>query len=182
MLDECSLPNGPRLRENAGIAEKGRIAMRTRSFIGAGLLIVLLTNSQAQQEQRFVLLPPGESNSLAEEFPRKGPDRIDGSWQPKIAQIKALEANLSHVSDLTSNYEPNGETVEHPDRFFRQYVAVVRGGQLLIYINALCDVHNRPEWRNHLVPVFTGGNCFWQAWYDPATGSFSELSVNGGRS
>jgi hypothetical protein len=153
--------------------------MRTRYFIGASLLIVLLIGAQAQQEQRFVLLPSSAANSLAEQYPRKGPDRIDGSWQPTISQIKVLEANLHNISNLTSFDDPNGQKIEHPDRYFRQYVAVVRAGVRLIYINALCDVYHRPEWRNHLVRVLDGGNCFWQVWYDPATGSFSDLAVNG---
>ena len=153
--------------------------MRTHNFIGVGFLIVLLTGAQAQQEQRFVLLPPSQANSLAEKYERKGPDRIDGTWQPTTSQIQALEANLSRISDLRSYDAPNGEQIEYPDRYFRQYVAVIRAGERLIYINALCDVRNIPQWRNQLVSVYDGGNCFWQAWYDPATGSFSELAVNG---
>jgi hypothetical protein len=161
--------------------------MRIRNFIGAGLLSVLLIGARAQPEQRpeqmFVLLPPSEATSLAEKYERKGPDRIDGSWQPNLTQIKALEANLSRISDLRSDDAPsiekNDKKIDHPDRYFRQYVAVVRAGQRLIYINALCDTHNSPGWRSHLVSDFGGGYCFWQAWYDPATESFSDLTVNG---
>ena len=153
--------------------------MRIRNFIGAGFLIVLLTSAQAQQEQRFVLLPSIEAKSLAEKYDRKGPDRIDGSWRPAPSQIQALEANLSRISDLRSYDAPNGEQIEHPDRYFRQYVAAIRAGERLIYINALCDVRDVPQWRNHLVSPSDGTHCFWQAWYDPATGGFSELAVSG---
>lgn len=152
--------------------------MQARNLIGTGFLLFLVC-AQAQQEQRFVLLPPRESNTLAEEFPRKGPERIDGSWQPTIAQIQTLETNLSRISDLTSDDNPNAQKIDHPDRYFRQYVAVVRAGERLIYINALCNVHSKPEWRTRLIRVLDGGNCYWQAWYDPVTGTFSELTVNG---
>ena len=153
--------------------------MPASNLVGAGLLIALLTGAEAQQEQRFVLLPPSAATSVAELYPRKGPDRIDGSWQPKLAQIKALEAHLQDISKLRSYDAPDGAQIDHPDRYFRQYVAVVRAGEPVIYVNALCDVYDRPQWRQKFIPISDGGNCFWQAWYDPATATFSELAVNG---
>lgn len=153
--------------------------MRTRNFIGVCLLLFLLINVKAQQEQRYVLLPHSESNTLADRYPRKGPDRIDGSWQPKLSQIEALEAHLQDISKLKSDDTPNGKQIDHPDRYLRQYVAVIQGGEPLIYINALCNVHSNPDWRHRLILVSDGGNCYWQAWYDPATATYFDLTING---
>lgn len=160
------------------MAKKGTVLMRTRNFIGACLLLLLLINAQAQQELRYVLLPPSESNTLADRYPRKGPDRIDGIWQPTTSQIKALESNLQNISSLRSDDAPNGQQIDHPARYFRQYVAVIQGGEPLIYINSLCNVHANPDWRHHLVSAFGGGNCYWQAWYDPATATYFDLTIN----
>ena len=142
-------------------------------------LIFLITGAQGQQEQRFVLLPASEANSLARMYPKNGPEKIDGSWQPTKSQIETLEANLSHISDLRSGGAPNGEKIAHPEQYYRQYVPVVRDGQKLIYVNALCEVRFSTDWREHVAIVMDGGNCFWQAWYNPATEKFLTLYING---
>ena len=126
-----------------------------------------------------MLLPASEVGSFARMYPTKGPERIDGSWQPTNDDIDTIEANLHYISDLRSFGAPNGEKIEHPDTYFRQYLAVFRGGQKRIYINAMCDVKYSTDWRTHLAIVMDGGNCFWQAWYDPATQKFLSLMING---
>jgi hypothetical protein len=161
------------------LQENRRITVGRRTLAIACLLIFLTTYARTQQEQRFVLLPEREANSLAKMYPKDGPDRINGGWQPSQPQIQSLEANLPHVSDLRSGGAPNGEKITHPELYFRQYVAVVRAGQKLIYVNAICQIRYAPDWREHVAVVMDGGNCFWQAWFDPATQKFSELYING---
>ena len=145
----------------------------------ASILIFLFTGAQGQQERRFVLLPASEAINLARMYPKKGPERIDGGWQPTQSQIETLEANLPHVSDLRSFGAPKGETIDHPEQYYRQYLAVIRAGQNLIYVNALCHVQYISDWRDHIAIVMDGGHCFWQAWYDPATEKFLTLYING---
>ena len=153
--------------------------MRIRNLIVASLLTSFFAGAQAQQESRFVLLPAGEAGSLAREYPKDGPDRIDGSWQPTKAIIDDLEASLPRISELRSFGAPNSAKIEHPGSYFRQYLAVIRGGKKKIYVNAMCDVTYSVDWRTHLATVTDGGNCFWQAWFDPATGKFTDLYING---
>ena len=153
--------------------------MITKKAIISGLLVFLLSAAFGQQEEHFVLLPESEASSLAKMYPKNGPEKIDGSWQPSKSEIDALEANLSHISELKSFGAPRGESIPHPEKYFRQYVAVIRAEHRLIYINAFCDVRDISYWHDHLAIVMDGGNCFWQAWYDPATSKFSGLSVNG---
>ena len=153
--------------------------MSTRKFVVAVLLVFLNICAHGQQEQRFVLLPASEARSLAEMYPEEGPDKIDGDWQPTKLQIENLEANLHHLSDLRSFGAPKGEKIERPEQYFRQYLAVVRDGQNLIYINSFCQTQYVSNWRNHIAIVMDGGNCFWQAWYDPATEKFLSLYING---
>ncbi|MGA2832046.1 MAG: hypothetical protein ABSE55_03145 [Terracidiphilus sp.] len=153
--------------------------MRARKIVVASFLIFLAAYANGQQEQRFVLLPASEARNLAEMYPKDGPEKINGSWQPTKSQIESLEANLHHVSDLKSFGAPKSERIEHPEQYFRQYLAVVRDGQNLIYINSFCQIQNISNWRNHIAIVMDGGTCFWQARYDPATERFLNLYING---
>ncbi|MGD0801761.1 MAG: hypothetical protein ABR906_10630 [Terracidiphilus sp.] len=153
--------------------------MSPRNFVVAVFLIVLNTCIHGQQRQQYVLLPSTETNNLANMFPKDGQEKIDGSWQPTKSQIETLETNITRISDLRSFGAPKGEKIEHPENYFRQYLAVVRAGKNLIYVNALCEVQYNIDWRNHVAIVWDGGNCYWQAWYDPATEKFSNLYING---
>jgi hypothetical protein len=153
--------------------------MRAGKLIITYLLVSLVGGAYGQQEKRFVLLPEGEANSLAKMYPKSGPEKIDGSWQPSRSQIESLEAHLPRISDLTSYGAPKGEKVEHPEQYFRQYLPIVRAGQKLIYVNSLCQTQYISDWRIHIAIVMDGGNCFWQAWYDPTTEKFISLYING---
>lgn len=153
--------------------------MRTRKLVIASTLIFLIMGAQGQQEKRFVLLPASEVSSLAKDYPKDGPEKIDGSWQPTTSQIETLEANLPKLSTLRNAGAPNGEKIEHPEQYYRQYLAVIRAGRKLIYVNALCQVGNISYWRDHLYEIMDGGKCAWQVWYDPVTDKFLSLSING---
>jgi hypothetical protein len=153
--------------------------MRKRTLMWSILIAFLVISAQAQQVQHYVFLPESEAKNLARNFPKSGPDKIDGGWRPSESQIQALEANLRHISELRDGSAPNGERIEHPDTYFRQYLGVVRAGRKLIYVNALCDVADIPYWRDHIAIVADGGKCFWQSWYDPSTGKFLDINING---
>jgi hypothetical protein len=131
-------------------------------------VFAFLMSAQGQQEQRFVILPGRAAGSIANQ----------GSWRPTKADIDGLEANLSKVSALTAEGWPSNVHIDHPKQYFRQYVAVIRGGQRRIYVNAFCDEHLRSHWRDQLVVVQDGATCFWQALYDPVTNRFSNLRIN----
>jgi hypothetical protein len=145
----------------------------------SNLFCLLTTIAIGQQEQRFALLPAGEASRLAQMYPKRGPEAIEGSWQPTKEQIDTLETNIQSVTELRNFGAPHGEKIAHPEQYFRQYLGVVRGGKMRIYVNAMCDVKAEPDWRDHLEIVMDGGSCFWQAWYDPTSGKFLELSING---
>jgi hypothetical protein len=156
------------------------ITMRKRNLIGAALLIGLIAGAQGQHEQWSVVLPASEAKMAANFYPKRGPERIDGTWEASKTQIDALEANLSHISDLKGRGGTTGGRIEHPDRYFRQYIAVLRTGNKRIFINAFCDdITPSPIWRDHFYVILDGGSCVWYALYDPSTGSISDLEMNG---
>jgi hypothetical protein len=143
--------------------------MRRRWFMLAALSLSLSAIGQGRQEPRFVLLPASEAVQIGSK----------NSWSPTTADIEGLEANLSHISKLPSRGWKPTQFVLHPDRYFRQYVAVVNAGERKIFINAMCDVSSTPDWRTRIILTADGGSCFWYVTYDPATKKFSGLEING---
>jgi len=132
------------------------------------LLFMLVTGAQAQQDARFVLLPARAASGIANQ----------GTWKPTKADIDAVEANISQVSSLKSGGRSPAIHIDHPERYFRQYVPIIQAGQKRLYVNAFCD-EPPPYWHSRLVVAITdGGTCYWQALYDPATKKFSHLRIN----
>jgi len=156
-----------------------RQAIRKGIQLLGGLFFLSFVCAQAQQTQRFALLRETEASLLRQMYPKSGPNRFEGGWQPTSSQIEALETNLPHISELHNGGNPKGQGITHPETYYRQYLPVVRAGKKLIYVNAICDAKYIPDWRTHFAAVMDGGPCFWQAWYDPSNGTFAELTVNG---
>jgi hypothetical protein len=63
-------------------------------------------------------------------------------------------------------------------KYKRQYLGFVLNGQKKIFINFFCDPFNI-DWKRQLVSVFDGGDCFFRVTYDVASGTFSDLRLNG---
>jgi hypothetical protein len=123
----------------------------------------------------FVLLPASETIAYSQRFAESGV-HVE-SWEPTVADIDGAETSLSQISALSDN-NPGGH-IEHPDQYFRQYLAVSIAGKKSIFLNAVCTVQEDNVWRKRLVFVFDGGKCFWHATYDPSTRKFSGLRING---
>ena len=101
-----------------------------------------------------------------------------GSWEPSTADIDGLEEGLAHVSELKITGWSSNIHIEHPELYFRQYIGVSHRKQRRIYINAFCDDPPPSDWRDHFYTVIDGAACYWQALYDPATKTFSTLTIN----
>jgi hypothetical protein len=153
--------------------------VQTLRFLITGFAFFLIAAAQGQQEQRFVVLPASEVKAVANFYPKSGPGKIDGTWSPNMADIDGLEANLPYVAEMKGYKGRCCAATMPPDTYYRQYVAVLQGGEKRIFINALCQVEPTENWRDRFIGVFDGGNCFWHAMYNPATGHFSDLMVNG---
>lgn len=64
------------------------------------------------------------------------------------------------------------------DQYFAQFVGITRDGQPLIHANFFCDDFGM-DWRSDIVIVCDGGSCFFSVEYDPATGAYQNLMING---
>ncbi len=109
-------------------------------------------------------------DTCSRDSPARHPGQIGGYWEPSHQQIEQLESRQDALTP----------TIAEPREFDRQYVGVVIQGQQLIYINAF-KLPNDPPVKpaREAIKVCDGGSAFWGALYDPQTGAFSQIAVNG---
>ncbi len=150
--------------------------MNLKALIGL-VLFFALTPPQVPETQRYVVLPPHSQASIA---PVLLWDKGSySSWTPSQADIEGLEARLSQVSKLKiRGWESTPIRIEHPEKYFRQYIGVRHDGKRRIYINTFCVDPPPSDWRTRLVVVIDGATCFWHAFYDPDTKTFTDLTIN----
>ena len=58
-----------------------------------------------------------------------GPLKVDRTWTPRRVDLDRLELRLPRISGLSSTGDMptvNGFHIQHPNQFYRQYVAVVQ--------------------------------------------------------
>ena len=136
-----------------------------------------VTQAAPKHRPNFVLLPATEIATYADHFADSKP-RLE-NWEPTVGDINDLEAALPQVAS-SSNREPDlNRHIDDPGQYFRQYLPVEVNGKKTIFVNALCSIKPEEDWRKHLIIVRDGGKCYWNAIYDPATQTFSNLVVNG---
>jgi hypothetical protein len=141
------------------------------------VLLMLSANVFAQEKKPFVLLPDSSAHNVLHLCSRVGLQRVDGSWRPTRAEIELLESRLVDILQLQSKGAVKDIRISQPNRYYRQYIAVVVRGHKLIYLNAFS--HNPPSsWRTRLVDICDTGPQEWGVLYDPETGHFSELRTN----
>jgi hypothetical protein len=88
-----------------------------------------------------------------------------------------MESRLESISRLRG---VTGKQIEHPGKYYRQYVGIVAGERKFIYINAFCETFPKLlDWQQRPLDACDGGDCFWSAVYDPLSGEFSDLQING---
>ncbi|MBN1771937.1 MAG: hypothetical protein JXB32_11780 [Deltaproteobacteria bacterium] len=117
---------------------------------------------------------------------------VDGVWQPSRDDLDRLLAGLP--ARLESDRDTRGKVVaerlrrflagERPDaswdRYGVQVVGVAAGDRRLVYANFYCNPRNAlragPQ---ELVMVLDGGTCYFQVWFDPASGEYPRVVING---
>lgn len=130
--------------------------------IKAGQSWVVTRNSTAAQ----VL------DTCSRDSPARHDGAVGGYWVPTVEQVAQLETRLAQLQPTIA--DPAGDD--------RQYVGIVYRGKQVIYVNAF-----RPHDDSELDPsvdavrVCGGGGSFWGAVFDPASGTFSEIAVNGAK-
>lgn len=105
-------------------------------------------------------------------------NNLEDYWTPNAEDIAQLEANLPAFLEANAEQFNRDIVAELPD-YIRQYLGYTVEGQRLIYVNAVCGHGGNYDWRNELIGVEDGGDCYFQVVYNFETGEFSELIVNG---
>jgi hypothetical protein len=95
-------------------------------------------------------------------------------WTPEIADVLKLERLLPAY--LRRAHKPVWKRVAS---YKRQYFGLVKKGRWIVHASFFCDAHGK-DWRSLPVIVKDGGDCYFEVEYDPKTGRFSQLAINGG--
>lgn len=131
---------------NDGPLNKNRFfAIFICKVIGALILFVIIC--YAQQSGTSVLLPESAATTVSI---CTGKKEICKGWKPTKEDIQGLEANLSQISHLKSNWRDANIHIDYPKRYFWQYLSVTITGENLIYVNAFC-VSCCSRWGNLLL-------------------------------
>jgi hypothetical protein len=133
---------------------------------------------QNMQGERWVIFPEAlaKEQGIATWFLNSG--QTAEYWTPSEKDVLALEEGL--VSYLQNNSDRFYETPvwEKLDDYNRQYIGVILDGKRIVYANFFCSNTGR-NWRKEFIFVLDGGECFFQFKYDPNSGEFFDLQVNG---
>lgn len=104
----------------------------------------------------------------------------ENTWTPAITDVAQLEADLPTFLQSAEDpwLRPDPPIWERVPDYYRQYFGIVENGEEIIYANFFCD-NDQPNWRSDYVMVMDGGDCYFQVKYNPSTGQFFDLMVNG---
>jgi hypothetical protein len=141
------------------------------------LLPAILSCASGPRSPRGSVSLP-DASPIANQCSRPDPPQHESTWQPGPEDIRALEMRLGTLERIKARGCCLLDArIGHIGHYYLQYVGIVSHGRRLIYINGFED--DRPDWRTTLVSACDGGEGFWGAVFDPATGRFSDLAFNG---
>jgi hypothetical protein len=100
-------------------------------------------------------------------------------WTPSETDVPAVEKGLvSFLQNNSERFYAGTPVWEKLDDYNRQYSGIILDGKRTVYANFFCDSTGR-DWRKEFIFVLDGGACFFQLKYDPNSGEFFDLQVNG---
>jgi hypothetical protein len=94
--------------------------MRIRNLL---VLFAFVAGAQAQLETHFVVLSSSAAKSI---------NAVQTTWSPTKVDIDDAEANISQVAILKAEGWSSMIHIDHPERYFRQYVPVRRAKKGLV--------------------------------------------------
>lgn len=144
----------------------------------AACLVMTACVSLPVDSDRSVVLTGAEARRLLHQCSRATPENVQELWIPSPEQIGQLEAALGSVRrSKASQCCLVGGKVREPGEAYRQYTGVVVGSRRLIYVNAFEG--EQPDWQGKAIVLCDGGLSAWGVIFDPETGRFEDLAING---
>ncbi len=137
------------------------------------LCVVLVFSSCHRAPATYLsglLLPPWYASILRRPCSRPGPPPFDDTWQPSETDLALLNSRLPRLTRLRARCCIKGQRIRDLRHYSLHYLPIVHSGHQLIYIVGSIG---------GAVDVCDGGGGYWGALNDPATGTFSDLNVNG---
>lgn len=138
------------------------------------------TASSEMVTKMYTVLIGEEANGISMQCSRANPPQFTDTWVPDDKMVLSVEANLDKIEHLAPNLCClRNVHISNVRGYFRQYVGIISEGRRLIYINAFRGPNTRKNWLTAPVIACDGGTSFWGAIFDPDTGEFSQLAING---
>jgi hypothetical protein len=100
-----------------------------------------------------------------------------GSWQLGNDALAEIAGGLPAEASRHARLEPALPMSDYTV----QYQGQVREGRRIVRLSGACRVFGKSAnaLRSEFLVVFDGGNCFFQATYDPVQRRFTEFGFNG---
>ena len=103
----------------------------------------------------------------------------NGFWTPSEDDIFTLEGKIAeYLSQNSTLFNRQPPDLEQLGEYQSQFIGVEREGSKIIYGNYFCD-NMGFNWRQDIISVDGGGDCYFQVEYDVDEGMFTMLIVNG---
>ena len=101
----------------------------------------------------------------------------------RIEEYNQVRTQKFHEMDTKYpeyNFQIETFIIENPTKYARQYIPAINSdGEKILYINAFCSLQGHDYWKNSLVEVMDGGECYFQVIINMETKEVVEFSVNG---
>ena len=110
-------------------------------------------------------------------------------WKPSDIDLKKVDEILIKAIDENQFYFYRTKKLSEIKKNYRQYLCYIdEKGEKIIFINSMCelftdyDKNNDPiifDWRNEMIDVSDGGECYWNIKVNLSTNEYYELKING---
>ena len=104
--------------------------------------------------------------------------KATGYWTPGLSDVEAFESAFPVWIGKQTVWGADVVAERWPDDYVRQYVGFERDAAQYVYVNALCPT-DFMDWQTQPIFVMDGGPCFFSVVYNPTTGDFLDLMING---
>jgi hypothetical protein len=118
---------------------------------------------------------------------RDFPSDLSGWWQPSTDDVMRADRHLAEALHAHTAVLSPQDRDRAPQRYYRQYMGMVRGGRRVMYVNAIGvatlagsgeEVPIDEKWRRSTISICDGGLMSFGAVFDLQSDRFDAFSFN----